>query len=125
MNNWVDVRNYLDNEEPLRLIPEGKELIPVVGLTFVSEYPGNILALSENACVDLVRNPDNKYDSNAIEVRMNTKMLGHIPKETAARIAPELDRGIKYEATIFHVRISPENPNNPGLDILLGEIDGS
>lgn len=127
MNTWNDVRKAVETGDSLSRVPEGWELIPVVGVSFVPGYPGNILELSktvnlassERVFVSLVRNPDNPYDSNAIEVRLDNKMLGHIPKEIAARIAPTMDNGAFYTATVFQVRISPENPRNPGLDIVI------
>lgn len=125
MANWKDVRNHLENNEPIPLIPEGTELYPVVGLSFVPGYPSNILALqdiSNNAPVQLVRNPKNPYDSNAVEVRLGGMMLGHLAKEVAAVIAPNMDDGALYEATIYQIRVSPENPHNPGLDILLEKM---
>lgn len=125
MANWKDVRNHLENNEPIPLIPEGTELYPVVGLSFVPGYPSNILALqdiSDNAPVQLVRNPKNPYDSNAVEVRLGGMMLGHLAKEVAAVVAPNMDDGTVYEASIYQIRVSPENPNNPGLDILLEKM---
>lgn len=122
MADWNDVRNFINNQEPIPLIPEGAEMYPVVGLSFIPDYPSNILALRDSAKgapVQLVRNPDNPYDKNAIEVRLNGTMLGHLAKEVAARLAPEMDNGAEWWATIYQVRVSPENPNNPGLDILV------
>lgn len=126
MADWNDVRNFINNQDPIPAVPEGAELYPVVGLTFVEGYPGNILSLrnKENLPVYLVRNPDNPYDKNAIEVRLGDIMLGHLAKEVAARLAPELDKGAEFWATIYQVRVSPENPNNPGLDILVDGLNG-
>ena len=124
MATWKDVRNHIENSEPILLIPEGAEMYPVVGVSFVPGYPNNILALldiNKGVPIELVRNPENPYDKNAIEVRLNGVMLGHLAKEVAARLAPELDNGAEYWATLYQVRVSPENPNNPGLDIL---VDG-
>jgi hypothetical protein len=124
MADWNDVRNFINNQEPIPLIPEGAELYPVVGLSFMPGYPQTILCLldiEKGAPIQLVRNPDNVYDSNAIEVRLGGTMLGHLAKEVAARLAPEMDNGAEWWATLYQVRVSPENPNNPGLDIL---VDG-
>ncbi|KAG9104378.1 hypothetical protein FRC06_003185 [Ceratobasidium sp. 370] len=45
--------------------------------------------------VNLVREPMNKYDENAIQV-MNVRMrqVGHIPRQTAANLAPLIDRDL-------------------------------
>lgn len=128
MPSWEDVRKHIETGEELVPIPEGAEMIPVVGVSFVEGYPANIHKIAElfrqrkgDVFVQLVRNPENQYDKNAIEVRLDNRMIGHIPKEIAARIAPAMDRGVQYLASIYQIRISPENPNNPGLDIL---VDG-
>lgn len=127
---WNDIRNQLGNDLFSR-VPDGMEVIRVVGLTFVPEYPNNILAFQDlkyssvasDKFVQLVRNPENKFDKNAIEVRHRGAMLGHLPKKVAARIAPLMDQGYRYVACIWQVRMSPDNPNNPGLDILVEKKD--
>lgn len=52
----------------------------------------------------LRRNKDNPYDSNAIEV-INTysNMLGFIPKDIAAQLAPKIDEGCLYIAKVLSV----------------------
>lgn len=126
MANWNDVRNFMETGDNIRQIPEGMEIYPIVGMTFVPGYPDyvhNIRRAMESQrkeiTVDLVRNPNNQYDSNAIEVRSLGRMVGHLPREVAANLAPLMDTGKQYKATIYQVRVSPENPNNPGMDILL------
>ncbi|KAG8729374.1 hypothetical protein FRC12_021024, partial [Ceratobasidium sp. 428] len=43
--------------------------------------------------VNLVREPTNKYDRNAIQVmNIRLKQVGHIPRQTAAELAPLIDR---------------------------------
>lgn len=128
MNSWDDVKKSMETGESLNQIPEDMEVVPVAGVSFVEDYPTNLHRLAivhshrrADIPVDLVRNPDNPYDSNAVQVRYMGYMLGHLPKDVAARIAPLLDSGTKYVTTVFQVRISPENLNNPGLDILLDE----
>lgn len=126
VNTWKDVRDHFKNKEPLPVIPDGMEVVPVVGLTFVEGYPENILTINKlqqaktgDIYLQLVRNPENPYDSNAVEVRLNQQMLGHLPRDIAARVAPIMDQGYRYIAVIHQVRISSDNPNNPGLDILV------
>ena len=78
-------------------------------------------AVGEPVEVLLVRNPFNKYDGNAIEVHIptlgRTSMVGHIPRDIAARLAVRMDDNQKTTAVIDAVLISPENPDNPGLSI--------
>jgi hypothetical protein len=102
----------------------------VVGVTFVDGYPDNLLDLAEvqrrreRRDIDeplaavLIRNPDNQYDANAIEVHApSAGMLGHLPKEIAARLAPLIDAGETWHAELGEVRISPEAPDQPGVDV--------
>ncbi|KAG9120079.1 hypothetical protein FRC07_004585 [Ceratobasidium sp. 392] len=43
--------------------------------------------------VNLVREPTNKYDRNAIQVmNIRLRQVGHIPRQTAAELAPLIDR---------------------------------
>ncbi len=105
--------------------------IKVVGLTFVIGYPDNLVILADDienglqhdpACaIHLRRNPHNRFDSNAVEVRLTDTdaMLGHIPKDVAKRLAAEVDSGTIWEAEIVSVDIHPEHEDNPGLTIHL------
>lgn len=123
MPSWDDVKKFMETGETLFPIPEGSEMHPVVGMTFLEDYPKNVLKLQGlgEVNVKLVRNPENEYDTNAIQVHSSNGMLGHIPREVAARLAPLMDSGTQYVASVYQVRVSPENPNNPGLDIILRE----
>lgn len=90
----------------------------LVGSTFTERYPHNILELADkpDAPLALVHNPDNEYDSNAVEVRYLGELLGHLPRAAAARVAEQIDTGV-WEAHIVEVLIHPEHPDNPGLTI--------
>jgi hypothetical protein len=100
--------------------------VKVVGVTKQDGYPDNILSLQEGQKITLVRNPDNEYDSNAIEVHCGVyNRLGHIPAKPpapgkpglAARLAPLLDAGERWGACVDAVLISDANPDQPGLSI--------
>ena len=128
VSTWKDVRNSMETGDDLNKIPEGMQVVPVVGVSFIEDYPTNLHRLAivhshrrSEIEVALVRNPDNPYDSNAVEVRYMGYMTGHLPKDVAAQVAPLLDAGETITAMVFQVRISPDNLNNPGLDVL---IDG-
>lgn len=101
----------------------------VVGLTFVDDYPANLHQLrdvqdtrqrrtDEPLTAVLVRNAANAHDDNAVEVHSPAVgMLGHIPRPIAARLAPCLDAGETWAATLGDVRIDPEHPEKPGVDV--------
>lgn len=123
MADWKNVRDLMNSR-----IPEGMEVVPVVGVSFIEDYPTNLHRLAiahthrkEDIKIGLTRNPDNPFDGNAVEVRYMGHMVGHLSREVAARIAPRMDKGEEIKAYVFLVRISPENPSNPGLDVLLDQ----
>ena len=103
----------------------------VAGVTFVHGYPSNLYRLHETAelaieageClpVVLVRNPDNQYDTNAIEVHVpalgDGAMVGHVPKELAAKMAAVMDDGTAVAAEVVEVVIDPWHPDKPGLAV--------
>lgn len=104
----------------------------VVGVSFTPHYPDNLhdLAASqeraerngEPLAVVLVRNPANNYDSNAIEVHVpalgqEMGFIGHLTRPIAARMAPEIDGGTPWAATIESVLIDPDHMDRPGIAI--------
>jgi len=66
----------------------------------------------------LLREPYNPHDSNAIAVsNLRNNILGHIPKELAAKLAPHIDSGIVYEA--FVEEITGGNNYTYGCNIII------
>ena len=114
--------------------------VKVVGVSFVDGYPENLYELAkiapdgmarmERPTVVLVRNPDNKFDANAIEVHVpaigEKGMIGHLTRPIAARLAPELDAGEPWLAEIESVLIDPDHMDRPGISVHCqrGEQDG-
>lgn len=109
----------------------------VVGVSFVDAYPDNLLALDQTAAtaeqrgerlaVVFVRNPDNQFDANAIEVHVpalgELGMLGHLTRPIAARLAPELDAGTPWRAEVEDVLIDPAHMDRPGISIRCERIN--
>lgn len=101
----------------------------VVGVTFAPDYPENLLDLyeiqkrkerrgAELPALVLIREPDNRYDPNAIAVHApSIGMLGHLPRGTAERMAPEIDAGTEWAARLVGVAVHQDNPEQPGLEI--------
>lgn len=58
--------------------------------------------------LELVREPDNPYDANAIGVEWRGRKLGYLPRRENAAVARQLDRGVPLEARITRLR---ENRN--------------
>ena len=49
----------------------------------------------------LVREPNNKWDKNAVAICLTTgERLGYISRDIAERLSEDLDRGVKMEAEI-------------------------
>lgn len=104
--------------------------IGVVGVTFATGYPDNLHRLAEvhdditrgePLTVELRRNPDNGHDANAVEIHVpvlgELAMIGHVPRDTAAKLAPRMDEGVAFEAWVRDVRIDPKHMDRPGIDI--------
>lgn len=105
----------------------------VVGITFVPTYPNNLFqleeanfnaeAMGERLTVVIVRNPDNPHDSNACQVHApalgDDGMVGHLPGPVAARLAKELDTGVRWQGEISSIRVHQDHLDRPGLDITL------
>ncbi len=56
---------------------------------------------------DLVREPQNLHDPNAIRVETQGKYLGYIPKSLAEKIAPLMDNGVQLRAEFVQRNESP------------------
>lgn len=110
----------------------------VVGVSFVPGYPDNLHALNEAAdrarldgeplSVVLVRNPKNKYDTNAIEVHVPALgekggFIGHLTRPIVARMAPEIDAGATWMAEVGDVLIDPAHMDRPGISINCKRVD--
>jgi hypothetical protein len=74
----------------------------------------------------LRRNPANEHDPNAIEVCLQPPlltlrpMLGHLPRDVARRLAPELDEkgDNSWAAEVEKIVVNDAHPDRPGLRIL-------
>lgn len=94
----------------------------VVGVSFSPDYPNNIYRLAESvatmtAVCSIHREPDNEHDANAIRVDVNGVTIGHIPKLIALILAPKMDAGEKWNASINAIVVSSMNVEQPGLKI--------
>lgn len=112
------------------------KIVKVVGVTFVEGYPNNLLhlrdvamqaeAAGERLAVLLIRNPANQYDANAVEVHVpalgSMAMIGHVPREQAAALAPRIDAGERFLAEVSWCRIDPDHTDRPGIDIAVVRV---
>jgi hypothetical protein len=100
----------------------------IVGLTFNKDYPSNVFALSARVAtgrvpIDLIREKDNQYDANAIAVVVDGKTIGHVPRLIAAVLAPDMDAGSAWNAHVESIAIATENPQQPGVKMLLWKVN--
>ena len=59
--------------------------------------------------LDLIREPDNPYDRNAVSVHWRGKMLGFLPKKENRAVAQAMDQGETLKATVAFMAPDP-NP---------------
>lgn len=109
----------------------------VVGVSFVPGYPDNLHELStvsDNARLEgepltavLRRNPANKFDPNAVEVHVpalgDNGFIGHLTRPIAARLAPDMDAGGRWQAEVGDVLIDPDHMDRPGISINCKRLD--
>lgn len=109
------------------MTPGEQFAVKVVGLSFVPGYPGNVYQLrlwvdharqtGQVVPVELVRNPANPHDANAVEVRVSGVPVGHLPRTLAAELAPLLDAGHRWRVWVDDVLVMPGREQNPGLSV--------
>ena len=81
------------------------------------ECQAEVLTLRPGDELSLVRDPNNEYDHNAIQVcsKRTNAHLGFVPRQTAARLAPEMDN--EREEYRCVVRISGDKTPTLAVDV--------
>jgi hypothetical protein len=108
---------YLARDAP-ELAARGLRVAGVAGARFQAT------ALERDAAapgrpLELRRDPHNEHDPNAVAVLAGGEQIGWVPRELAAEIAPQLDRGSPWSAVVLREhRASPRDPRT-GLTMLL------
>lgn len=110
---------------------QGVHQFDVVGVTFVPGYPAHLHQMAqypaanaaekgEGLAAEVRRNPANPHDGNAIEVHVQAigSMIGHVPRQIAAELAPLMDAGQQYNVRAW-TRIDPDHPDKPGATVKL------
>jgi single-stranded-DNA-specific exonuclease len=74
----------------------------VVGVSFEGrqDSAGGLSAADE---LQLIREPENSYDANAIAVRYGSLQIGFLRREIAKRLAPNIDAGDRYVARVASI----------------------
>ena len=67
--------------------------------------------------LDLVREPDNPHDRNAVRVEWRGRKLGYLPRAENRAVSGELDRGTRLSARVSHLREERNPWRRIGIDI--------
>ena len=102
--------------------------VGLAGVSFVPGYPQVVHDLGRTVGYDgapedvrLFREPGNPHDSNAVQVVWMRAgvlyVLGHLPAELAAVLAPRIDAGESWVVESVRVLVEPMFPERPGVEI--------
>jgi hypothetical protein len=91
------------------LLQPGELEADVVGLLYEGRLSA-ALQVREGESLELRRDYGNPYDRNAIKVLRRGSALGFIERGIARLIAPDMDSGIQYQASVIQRRLSARPP---------------
>lgn len=88
------------NAAEARLIVQSS---PLAGFQF---YAGRDLwqEMKVGDTLELVREPDNAHDANAVRVMWRGRMLGYVPRRENAHVARQLDNGVPVKARVVKLQ---------------------
>jgi hypothetical protein len=124
---WLAGYAILDPRTGAYLARDSRELaaagLRVAGVAGAARHHADALASDAAApgrSLELRRDPGNAHDANAITVATEEgELLGYVPRELAAELAPELDAGRSWSAAVLREqRASPREPRT-GVTMLL------
>jgi hypothetical protein len=112
-----DSGRYLARDAP-ELAVRGLRVAGVAGARFQSA------ALETDAAapgrpLELRRDAENEHDPNAVAVLAGGEQVGWLPRELAAEIAPQLDRGSPWSAVVLREHRPSPRDLRSGLTMLL------
>ena len=73
--------------------------------------------LRQGDSLDLVREPDNPHDANAVRVEWQGRKLGYVPRRDNSAVAWGLDRGVQLRARIRSLADHPNPARRIGFEI--------
>lgn len=93
-------KNEFLQDDRFRTIGEAASFFTkIVGVSFEGRQDV-VAGLSEGLALRFERQPANEFDSNAIAVHFGALQLGFLKKDIAKHLAPKIDEGVAYHATI-------------------------
>ena len=103
MKKRAEERKRLEEERRREEIEGGFQYVVIVGINYDNRREA-FEKLKVDEKVSLVREPDNKFDKNAIKVINNSnEMLGYVVRNKANEIAPRLDNGEKCNCVVAEI----------------------
>ena len=91
---------------------------PVAGFQFhAGEEIWPSLTVGER--LNLVREPCNPHDENAVAVYFQGEQLGYVPRSENAAVAQMMDRGERVEARVERLSVDEDPWNRIGISISL------
>jgi hypothetical protein len=91
---------------------------PLAGFQF---YRGDAIwpSMIVGAQLDLVREPNNSHDTNAVAVYFKKDKLGYVPRGENGAVAQMLDRGEKLVAKIVRLTVDEDPWQRVRFDVFL------
>ena len=77
------------------------------------------LALKPGDRLELIREPDNRHDRNAVRVDWRGQPLGYVPRAENRAVARALDAGERLEGRVSRLRDDPDPWRRIEFEILL------
>lgn len=75
--------------------------------------------LRQGDALELVREPDNPHDANAVRVDWHGHKLGYVPRRENAAVAWGLDRGAPLRARVSRLAEHPNPARRIGFEIYI------
>ncbi len=111
---------YLERDRFATIGDADEFFTKVMGVTFEGRQD-LVAGLSAGDALELERQPANPHDANAIAVRFGTLHIGYLRREIARRIAPAIDAGARYSASVGSVTGGVRD-KNVGVNILVRRV---
>jgi hypothetical protein len=75
--------------------------------------------LRQGDALDLVREPGNPHDANAVRVEWRGRKLGYVPRRENAAVAWGLDRGSTLRARVSRLEEHPNPARRIGFEVYI------
>jgi hypothetical protein len=124
---WIAGFHVVEPESGRYLGRDAAELaargLRVAGVAGAGRHHADALAAEDvgpGRALELRRDPDNEHDASAIAVHAaGGAQVGWVPREIAAELAPELDRGAAWTAVVLREHRASPRDVRTGLTMLL------